>query len=94
MQNEIDKNQAHAKEPKNLEILGQHIYNFGDAKTKTEIEKLIKDFGFLLTDFSATRFQPVNLFRFDRQNLVDDGTKNCSETVENIKTKIVIKDIT
>jgi len=44
------------------------------------------------SDFSATRFQPVNLLRFDILHLLKEGTQISSETVENIKTKIIEKD--
>jgi 5-methylcytosine-specific restriction protein B len=92
MQKEIDIIQRHAKELKKLEQSEQYLFDSLNNKPKTEIEGLIKDFSFVRSDFSATRFQPVNLLRFDILHLLKEGTQISSETVENIKTKIIEKD--
>ena len=92
MQKEIDIIQRHAKELKKLEQSEQYLFDSLNNKPKTEIEGLINDFSFVRSDFSATRFQPVNLLRFDILHLLKEGTQISSETVENIKTKIIEKD--
>lgn len=92
MQKEIDIIQRHAKELKKLEQSEQYLFDSLNAKSKTEIEGLINDFSFVRSDFSATRFQPVNLLRFDILHLLKEGTQISSETVENIKNRIIEKD--
>lgn len=92
MQKEIDIIQRHAKELKKLEQSEQYLFDSLNNKSKTEIDGLINDFSFVRSDFSATRFQPVNLLRFDILHLLKEGTQISSETVENIKTKIIEKD--
>ncbi|MFC5284137.1 AAA family ATPase [Pedobacter alpinus] len=92
MQKEIDIIQRHAKELKKLEQSEQYLFDSLNNKSKTEIEGLINDFSFVRSDFSATRFQPVNLLRFDVLHLLKEKTQISSETVENIKTKIIEKD--
>jgi len=63
-----------------------------NTKSKSEIEGLISDFSFVRSDFSATLFQPVNLLRFDILHLLREGVQISSETVENIKSRIIEKD--
>lgn len=92
MQKEIDIIQRHAKELKKLEQSEQYLFDSLNNKSKTEIDGLINEFSFVRSDFSATRFQPVNLLRFDILHLLKEGTQISSETVENIKTKIIEKD--
>jgi len=92
MQKEIEIIQRHAKELKKLEQSEQYLFDSLNSKSKAEIDGLINDFSFVRSDFSATRFQPVNLLRFDILHLLKEGTQISSETVENIKTKIIEKD--
>jgi len=92
MQKAIDIIQRHAKELKKLEQSEQYLFDSLNSKPKPEIDGLINDFSFVRSDFSATRFQPVNLLRFDILHLLKEGTQISSETVENIKTKIIEKD--
>lgn len=92
MQNDIDIIQNHAKELKKLEQSEQYLFNSMNTKSKTEIEGLIKDFDFVRTTFSSTRFQPVNLLRYDILYLLKDGVQISSETVEEIQNKIIEKD--
>ncbi|MGD9930876.1 MAG: AAA family ATPase [Mangrovibacterium sp.] len=92
MQKEIEIIQRHAKELKKLEQSEQYLFDSLNSKSKVEIDGLINDFSFVRSDFSATRFQPVNLLRFDILHLLKEGTQISSETVENIKNKIIEKD--
>lgn len=92
MQKEIEIIQRHAKELKKLEQSEQYLFDSLNSKSKAEIDGLINDFSFVRSDFSATRFQPVNLLRFDILHLLKEGTQISSETVENIKTKIIEKN--
>lgn len=92
MHKEIELIQRYARELKRLEQNEQYLFDSLNNKSKTEIEGLINDFSFVQSDFSTTRFQPVNLLRFDILNLLKEGTHVSSETVENIKTKIIQKD--
>lgn len=92
MQKDIEIIQRHAKELKKLEQSEQYLFDSLNSKSKAEIDGLINDFSFVRSDFSATRFQPVNLLRFDILHLLKEGTQISSETVENIKTKIIEKD--
>ena len=62
MQKEIEIIQRHAKELKKLEQSEQYLFDFLNSKSKAEIDGLINDFSFVRSDFSATRFQLVNLF--------------------------------
>lgn len=92
MQKEIEIIQKHAKELKKLEQSEQYLFDSLNSKSKADIDRLINDFSFVRSDFTATRFQPVNLLRFDMLHLLKEGTQISSETVENIKTKIIEKD--
>ena len=92
MQKEIDVIQRQAKELKKLEESDQYLFDSLNNKPKNEIEDLISDFNFIYSEFSDTRFQPVNLLRFDILHLLKEGIQINSETVENIKTKIIEKD--
>ena len=92
MQKEIDVIQRQAKELKKLEQSDQYLFDYLNNKPKNEIEGLISDFNFVYSEFSTTRFQPVNLLRFDILHLLKEGTQIKSEIVENIKTKIIEKD--
>ena len=92
MQKEIDLIQKHVKELRKLEQSEQYLFDYLNSIPKHEIEKLIDDFSFVRSDFSATRFQPVNLLRFDVLHLLKEGIQISSETVENLKTKIIEKD--
>ena len=92
MQKEIDIIQRHAKELKKLEQSEQYLFDSLNSKPKAEIKELINDFSFVRSDFSATRFQPVNLLRYDILQLLKEGVLISSEIVENIKTRIIEKD--
>ena len=89
MQKEIEIIQRHAKELKKLEQSEQNLFGSLNSKSKAEIDGLINDFSFVRSDFSANRLQPVNLLRFEILHLLKEGTQISSETVENIKTKII-----
>lgn len=92
MQQAIEIIQKHAKELKRLEQSEQHLFEALNSKPKDELTGLIKDFNFVRSDFTSNRFQPVNLLRFDILHLIKDGKQISSETVEEIKTKIIEKD--
>jgi len=89
MQKALEIIQKYAKELKRLEQSEQYLFEGFNNKTTNEIEGLIKDFNFVQTD---SKFQPVNLLRYDILNLRKEGTQINSQIVEEIKIKILKKD--
>ncbi|HPK04681.1 MAG TPA: AAA family ATPase [Bacteroidales bacterium] len=92
MQREIDEIQNYAKELKKVEQSDQYLFDVLKSMPITEIDQLINDFNFVVTDFSETKFQPVNLLRFDILNLLKESVPVNSEVVKDIKNKIESKD--
>jgi 5-methylcytosine-specific restriction protein B len=92
MQKALEIIQKHAKELKRLEQSEQYLFETLNSKSKAELDGLISDFSFVRSDYTSTRFQPVNLLRFDILYLLQYGAQVSSETVEDIKTKIIQKD--
>ena len=43
--------------------------------------------GFVRSDFSATRFQPVNLLRFDILHLLKEGTQISSKRLRTLRRR-------
>ena len=89
MEKALEIIQKHAKELKKLEQSEQHLFEVFNSKTPNEIADLIKEFDFVQSD---SKFQPVNLLRYDILNLRKDGKQINSEIIEEIKNRIVSKD--
>ncbi len=84
---EIIQNQA--KELKKLEQSEQFLFETFNNLQDSEIEKLITQFNSVVTE---SKFQPVNLLRYDILNLRKQGTPINSNLLEDIKGKIISKD--
>jgi 5-methylcytosine-specific restriction protein B len=92
MQKALDIIQKHAKELKKLEQSEQYLFEtLNNISPQLQIV-YITEYDFVKTDFSSTRFQPVNLLRYDVLNRLQDGEKVSPDTIEEIKTKIIEKD--
>lgn len=92
MQKALESIQKIAKEFKKLELSEQYLLEVINNKTPDEIDNLISEFDFIKTEFSATKFQPVNLFRYEALHLLKNGQTLTSTLIEEIKNRIINKD--